>query len=56
MARPFKCIFCGSNETVSKGVRRNKTVGDRKIRRCKACKRKFTPRNQQSLTAEDLED
>ena len=53
MGRPFKCIFCGSLETVSKGVRRNKTVGDRRVRRCKSCHRKFTPKNQQTLRAED---
>ncbi|HOW73769.1 MAG TPA: hypothetical protein PKY77_24470 [Phycisphaerae bacterium] len=46
MARPFKCPYCKSPETVSKGVRRNKTVGARRVRRCKACGRKFTPRNQ----------
>ena len=51
MGRPFKCPYCGSSATVSKGVRRNKTVGDRKVRRCTACKRKFTPKNQSSAEA-----
>ena len=54
MGRPFKCPYCGSSsDTVSKGIRKNKTVGARRIRWCKACKRKFTPKNQQPLTAED---
>lgn len=54
MGRPFKCP-CGSTDTVSKGIRRNKTVGDRRVRRCKACGRKFTPKNQPPLTAEDAD-
>lgn len=46
--RPFKCPYagCGSSNTVSKGVRKTKTMGDRRLRYCKDCKRKFTPRNQ----------
>ena len=46
--RPFKCPYesCGSTETVSKGVRRTKTMGLRKIRKCRECGRKFTPKNQ----------
>ena len=48
MGRPYKCP-CGSTATVSKGVRRTKTLGDRRIRRCKACGRKFTPKNQQPI-------
>ena len=47
MGRPHKCPFCGeAGKSVSKGVRRTKTMGDRRIRLCKACGRKFTPRNQ----------
>jgi len=32
-----------SVKSASKGVRRTKTMGDRRIRFCKACHRKFTP-------------
>lgn len=47
MGRPYKCPSCGeSGRSVSKGVRRTKTQGDRRIRLCKACGRKFTPKNQ----------
>jgi transposase-like protein len=56
MGRPFKCPYCGSNETVSKGVRRNKTIGDRRMRRCKSCHRKFTPKNQQPMKPDPWED
>ena len=52
MARPFKCPFCGSMDNVNKGVRKTKTMGLRKIRRCKSCGRKFTPRYQQALAEE----
>ena len=48
MGRPYKCE-CGSTDTVSKGVRRTKTMGDRRIRLCKACGRKFTPKNQKMM-------
>ena len=45
--RPFKCPYgCGSTNTVSKGIRRTKTMGLRRIRLCKNCGRKFTPRKQ----------
>jgi len=47
MGRPHTCPYCGQiGKSVSKGVRKTKTMGDRRIRFCKACKRKFTPRNQ----------
>jgi len=48
MGRPHKCPYCESTDSVSKGSRKTKTLGDRKIRRCKACHRKFTPKNQSS--------
>ena len=51
--RPFKCP-CGSTRNVAKGVRRTKTMGTRKIRFCKDCKRKFTPKNQKPLLESDL--
>jgi transcription elongation factor Elf1 len=46
--RPFKCPYpgCGSTDTVSKGVRKTRMMGDRKIKLCKNCGRKFTPKNQ----------
>ena len=48
--RPFKCPYgCGSTNTVSKGVRKTKTMGLRRIRLCKNCGRKFTPKNQKSI-------
>jgi transcription elongation factor Elf1 len=53
MARPFKCPFCGSSDNVNKGFRKTKSMGLRKIRRCKGCGRKFTPRYQQAATDED---
>ena len=46
MARPYKCPFCGATDSVSEGVRKTKTIGIRRIRLCKACGRKFTPKNQ----------
>ena len=54
MGRPYKCPKCGSNETVSKGVRKTKLLGVRRLRRCKACGRKFTPKYQKP--ADDPED
>ena len=53
MGRPFKCPYCDSHQTVSKGVRLTKTMGKRKLRRCKICKRKFTPKNQLPITPKD---
>lgn len=52
--RPCKCPYegCGSTNTVSKGVRLTKTLGIRKIRRCKSCGRKFTPKNQKLIPVE----
>jgi uncharacterized Zn finger protein len=50
--RPYKCIYCGSAATVSKGVRVTKTLGIHNIRRCKSCGRKFTPKNQKVIPVE----
>ena len=48
--RPFKCPYgCGSTNTVSKGVRKTKTMGLHRIRLCKNCGRKFTPKNQKPV-------
>ena len=55
MARPFKCPFCGATESVSKGVRKTKTMGVRRIRLCKACGKKFTPKNQKAVEASGAE-
>lgn len=52
MGRPFKCPHCGASENVSKGVRRTKTMGNRRLFRCKQCGRKFTPKHQQPQEAE----
>ena len=46
MAKPHKCPFCGATDSVSKGVRKTKTMGVRRVRLCKGCGRKFTPRSQ----------
>ena len=50
--------LCGQGDSVSKGVRRTKTMGDRRIRLCRACKRKFTPKGQRpaDAAAEDSTD
>ena len=49
MGRPHACPYCKSTETVSKGVRKTKTMGARRIRRCRKCGRKFTPRYQRPV-------
>ncbi len=48
LGRPFKCPYenCGSVNTVQKGVRKTRTMGKRKIRLCKDCGRRFTPKKQ----------
>ena len=53
--RPVKCIHCGSTDTTSKGARCTKTLGIRKIRRCKSCGRRFTPKNQKPTPYEGSE-
>ena len=54
--RPVKCVYCGSTDTASKGSRTTKTMGIRKIRRCKTCGRRFTPKNQKPVQNESSED
>ena len=56
MGRPHVCPFCGANKSVSKGVRKTKRMGDRHIRLCKACGRKFTPRNQKPIRPTEERD
>jgi len=51
--RPPRCIHCGSTHSISKGARRTKTLGIRRIRVCKNCGRKFTPRAQKYLSDSD---
>ena len=55
--RPFKCPYegCGSTTTVSKGARTTKSMGVRKIRLCKDCGRKFTPKNQLPVQVEPIQ-
>ena len=50
--RPPVCIHCGSSKSTAKGVRRTKTKGIRRLRVCKDCSRKFTPRHQTPQAAE----
>jgi hypothetical protein len=50
MGRRYKCVWCSSGETTGKGVRRTKTMGNRRICRCKACGRKFTPKYQPEVS------
>jgi hypothetical protein len=56
MGRPYKCPYCGATGSVSKGVRKTKTMGERRLRLCKACGRKFTPRNQKQCEDESVEE
>ena len=55
--RPFKCPYegCGTTNNVSKGARTTKSMGVRKIRLCKSCGRKFTPKNQIPVQVEAIE-
>ena len=54
MGRPYTCPYCGAvGKSVSKGVRKTKTMGDRRIRFCKACHRKFTPKNQKQVEPQE---
>jgi len=56
MGRPHACPYCGAvGKSVSKGVRKTKTMGDRRIRLCKACHRKFTPRSQKQAEPREQE-
>lgn len=44
--RPPTCPACGSHRSQKKGVRVTKMMGVRKIRLCKDCGKKFTPKHQ----------
>ena len=51
--RPPICPNCGSNRSQKKGVRKTKTMGERRIRLCKSCGKKFTPKNQKPAQVEN---
>jgi len=53
--RPPICPNCGSNRSQKKGVRKTKTMGARRIRLCKSCGKKFTPKNQKPFQVEDIQ-
>ena len=42
--RKAKCPYCNGHRTIGKGVRRTVTLGDRPLRICRDCGRKFTVR------------
>ena len=46
--RPAKCPYCGGS-SINKGFRKTKTMGKRRIKLCKTCRRKFTPKNQKTI-------
>lgn len=48
MGRSYVCPYCAASgpQTIAKGFRKTKTIGLRRVRFCKACKRKFTPKHQ----------
>ncbi|MBT4814330.1 MAG: IS1 family transposase [Lentisphaerae bacterium] len=41
MGRPYKCPYCGQNNSIAKGFRRN-TGGKVRLRRCRSCGRRWT--------------
>jgi len=53
--RPAKCPYCGGS-SINKGFRKTKTMGKRRIKLCKACRRKFTPKNQSMPEAQAESD
>ena len=56
MGRPYKCPYCGQTASIGKGVRKTKTMGNRSVRLCKRCGRKFTPKNQTAILEEAESD
>jgi transcriptional regulator NrdR family protein len=51
--RPVKCPYCGSKESSLKGFRKTQTLGLRRIRRCKVCKRRFTVKKKEAHPKND---
>ena len=41
MARPYKCKYCESTQTIWKGYRQ-RTTDKARIRQCRECKRRWT--------------
>jgi len=40
--RKAKCPYCASQHTIRKGIRKTTGLGDRPLRVCRDCGRKFT--------------
>ena len=55
MGRPYTCPWCGTSSSIKKGFLKTKTMGKRRIRLCKACGRKFTPKCQQRIEMEAIQ-
>ena len=53
--RPAKCPYCGGS-SINKGFRKTKTMGKRRIKLCKNCRRKFTPKNQKPVQPTEEKD
>lgn len=53
--RPPRCPKCGATRSTAKGYRKTKLIGVRRIRLCKACGAKFTPKHQKRIDAEDVQ-
>jgi hypothetical protein len=49
-----KATLCGAGDSVAKGFRRTKNLGVRQIRRCRKCRRKFTPKHQKARGNQEL--
>ena len=58
MGRSYVCPFCAASgpSTIAKGYRKTKTIGLRRVRYCKACQRKFTPKHQPEISIEPAAD
>ena len=50
--RPATCPYCGGR-SINKGFRLTKTMGKRRLKQCKTCRRKFTPKNQSLLKTQE---
>ena len=49
--RKARCPMCGGSNTHRKGTRRTATLGNRPLRYCTDCRRKFTLHRQQRVSA-----